>query len=231
MGPMLLFLSDTNDDAPTLHPRSPYLEIGQYVGKHRRHMETGGKSWSLSGTFNAEKPPTWCYLVLLFIGDKQGLSQKQTVHERSYVRDQMSALSINTAEAGAKLGAKDLGEMLPSSPSASDQVHFVLGTLVYLDTVVPRGPLEVRVRVMAGMLSQQLGGTDIAKGDPGYPPHVYAEEGKCERVETRSSLAFSEHDLSPDLLDSLGPKAAPLEEVYSESGFRFLKTAYFGELE
>uniref|UniRef100_A0A8C9C6A9 Uncharacterized protein n=1 Tax=Phocoena sinus TaxID=42100 RepID=A0A8C9C6A9_PHOSS len=118
--------------------------------------------------------------------------------ERSYVRDQMSALSINTAEAGAQLGAK-----------------------VYLDTVVPRGPLEVRVRVMAGMLSQQLGGADIPKGDPGYPPHVYAEQGKCERVETRSSLAFSERDLSSDLLDSLGPKAAPPEEIYSESGFRF----------
>ncbi|XP_007470228.1 PREDICTED: uncharacterized protein LOC103081748 [Lipotes vexillifer] len=108
--------------------------------------------------------------------------------------------------------------MLPTSPSASDQVRFVLGTLVYLDTVVPRGPLEVRVRVMAGMLSQQLGGADIPKGDPDYPPHVYAEEGKCERVETRSSLTFSEHDLSPDLLDSLGPKPAPLEEIYSESG-------------
>uniref|UniRef100_A0A8C0D6M3 Uncharacterized protein n=1 Tax=Balaenoptera musculus TaxID=9771 RepID=A0A8C0D6M3_BALMU len=118
--------------------------------------------------------------------------------ERSYVRDQMSALSINTAEAGTKLGAK-----------------------VYLDTVVPEGPMEVRVRVMAGMLSQQLGGADIPKGDPGYPPHVYAEEGKCERAETRSSLAFSERDLSPDLLDSLGPKAAPLEEIYSESGFHF----------
>uniref|UniRef100_A0A8C0D787 Uncharacterized protein n=1 Tax=Balaenoptera musculus TaxID=9771 RepID=A0A8C0D787_BALMU len=159
--------------------------------------------------------------------------------ERSYVRDQMSALSINTAEAGTKLGAKDLGETLPSLPSASDQVHFVLGTLgrgmffdprsvrnkypppVYLDTVVPEGPMEVRVRVMAGMLSQQLGGADIPKGDPGYPPHVYAEEGKCERAETRSSLAFSERDLSPDLLDSLGPKAAPLEEIYSESGFHF----------
>ncbi|KAB0404596.1 hypothetical protein E2I00_017043 [Balaenoptera physalus] len=213
--------------------------------------------------------PRGDYLVPLFIGDKQGLSQKQTVHvrvcscpggftcaepsvagagllqgvlaslcaafialaaalrfllrcyfvseargkdalshERSYVRDQMSALSINTAEVGAKLGAK-----------------------VYLDTVVPKGPMEVRVQVMAGMLSQQLGGADIPKGDPGYPPHVYAEEGKCERAETRSSLAFSEHDLSPDLLDSLGPKAAPLEEIYSESGFHFLKTAYFGELE
>ena len=76
---------------------------------------------------------------------------------------------------------------------------------------------------------QQLGGADVPKGDPGYPPHVYAEEGKCERAETRSSLAFSEHDLLPDLLDSLGPKAAPLEAIYSESGFQFLKTAYFGE--
>lgn len=78
---------------------------------------------------------------------------------------------------------------------------------------------------------QQLGGADIPKGDPGYPPHVYAEQGKCERVETRSSLAFSERDLSSDLLDSLGPKAAPPEEIYSESGFRFLKTAYYDELE
>ena len=67
---------------------------------------------------------------------------------------------------------------------------------------------------------QQLCGTRDPEGDPGYPPHVYAEEGEYEQADSLSSLTFSEHDLPPDVLDSLGPKAAPLEEIYSQSAFR-----------
>lgn len=93
-------------------------------------------------------------------------------------------------------------------------------TPVCLNTVVPRGPLEMRAGVMAKVLSQQLCGTRDPEGDPGYPPHVYAEEGECEQADSLSSLTFSEHDLPPDVLDSLGPKAAPLEEIYSQSAFR-----------
>ncbi|KAB0382262.1 hypothetical protein FD755_004179 [Muntiacus reevesi] len=72
-----------------------------------------------------------------------------------------------------------------------------------------------------------LCGTHDPEGNPGYPPHIYAEEGECEQADSLSSLTCSEHDLPPDLLDSLGPKAAPLEEIYSESAFRSPQNAYF----
>ena len=81
------------------------------------------------------------------------------------------------------------------------------------------------------VLLRQLCGTQDPKGNPGYPPHIYAEEGECEQADSLSSLTSSEHDLPPDLLDSLGPKAAPLEEIYSESAFHSPQNAYFGWLE
>lgn len=65
---------------------------------------------------------------------------------------------------------------------------------------------------------QKLCGVDVLDDDTGYLPKVYTEEGPCERAETLSSLAFSEQDLPSDLLDYLGSKAVPLEEIYSESG-------------
>lgn len=64
---------------------------------------------------------------------------------------------------------------------------------------------------------RQLCGADVWEDDPGCRPRVYTEEGECEPAESLSSLAFSEHNLLLDLLDSLGPKAAPLEEIYSET--------------
>lgn len=58
---------------------------------------------------------------------------------------------------------------------------------------------------------QKLCGMDVLAGDTGDPPHIYAEEGECERAESLSSLAFSEPD-------PWASKAAPLEEIYSKSG-------------
>ncbi|XFF83803.1 hypothetical protein AB1E18_010022 [Capra hircus] len=307
-GTMLLFLSDVNDNAPMLRPSSQHLEVCQSAGDKPLLIEAEDSDLEpYSNPFTFKLDSTWGdtedmwrlgenrgysvellmqrtlplgdYSVPLLIGDKQGLSQKQTVHVRvcscpdgftcaeplvgragvlpgalvplcvaflalaaalllllrchlvseakgqgrsvpqdegiqtliawneesradppqgrSYLRDHMPALSISPAEAGAKLGAK-----------------------VWLDTAVPRGPQEMRAGVMAEVLRQQLCGIHDPEGDLGYPPHVYAEEGECEQADSLSSLTFSEHDLPPDLLDSLGPKAAPLEEIYSQSAFR-----------
>lgn len=64
------------------------LARGRHLGNTRRAAEQMHESVqlrslslcrSLSGT-DAEKPPRGDYLVPLFIGDKQGLSRKQTVH-------------------------------------------------------------------------------------------------------------------------------------------------------
>lgn len=45
-GPMLLFLSDTNDDTPTLHPRSRYREVWslQEAGPAPSRRRTGPRS-------------------------------------------------------------------------------------------------------------------------------------------------------------------------------------------
>ncbi|XP_044783767.1 cadherin-like protein 26 isoform X4 [Bubalus bubalis] len=324
-GTMLLFLSDVNDNAPTLRLSSQHLEVCQSAGDKPLLIEAEDSDLEpYSDPFTFKLDSTWGdtedmwrlgenrgysvellmqrslplgdYSVPLVIGDKQGLSQKQTVHVRvcscpdgftcaeplvaragvlqgalaplcvafmalaaalllllrcrlvseanrqgpsvpqdegiqtliawneesradplqgrSYLRDHMPALSISTAEVGAKLGAKGHGVFFEPS------VRNKYSTPVCLDTVVPRGPLEMRAAVMAKVLSQQLCGTRDPEGDPGYPPHVYAEEGEYEQADSLSSLTFSEHDLPPDVLDSLGPKAAPLEEIYSQSAFR-----------
>lgn len=102
----------------------------------------------------------------------------------SEVRNQKPALPTHTAEEGAALGAK-----------------------VYLDTGVPRQPLEVRAGVMAEILHQKLSGLHALAADPGSLPHIYMEEGELEGAESLSSLAFSEHTPSlPSLLDWLGPR-------------------------
>ncbi|XP_070657447.1 cadherin-like protein 26 isoform X2 [Bos indicus] len=323
-GTMLLFLSDVNDNAPTLRLSSQHLEVCQSAGDKSLLIEAEDSDLEpYSDPFTFKLDSTWgdtedmwrlgenrgCsvellmqrslplgdYSVPLLIGDKQGLSQKQTVHVRvcscpdgftcaepliaragvmkgalaplcvafmalaaalllllrcrlvseanrqgpsvpqdegiqtllawneesradplqgrSYLGDHMPALSISAAQAGAKLGAKGHGVFFEPS------VRNKYSTPVCLNTVVPRGPLEMRAGVMAKVLSQ-LCGTRDPEGDPGYPPHVYAEEGECEQADSLSSLTFSEHDLPPDVLDSLGPKAAPLEEIYSQSAFR-----------
>ncbi|XP_034497465.1 cadherin-like protein 26 [Ailuropoda melanoleuca] len=105
---------------------------------------------------------------------------------------------------------------------ALDQEYFVSGTpghsrssvpvAVHQDTVVPRRCLDTRALMVAEALNQKLCGMDVLAGDTGDPPHIYAEEGECERAESLSSLAFSEPD-------PWASKAAPLEEeIYSKSG-------------
>uniref|UniRef100_A0A9W3HJF4 Cadherin-like protein 26 n=1 Tax=Camelus bactrianus TaxID=9837 RepID=A0A9W3HJF4_CAMBA len=350
-GTMLLFLSDTNDNAPTLHPGSRHLEVCESAGDEPLLIQAeDGDLEPFSDPFTFELDNTWGntedtwklgenrgrsvellmlrslprgdYSVPLFIGDKQGLSQKQTVHVRvcscpdgfvcaepsvagaelpwgalapvcaalvalavallfllrccsvskaqrptsipsrsadgkaeagpnyldsrtprrnprpqqgaerplsdffpcvpqgrSDVRDQMPSPSANTTEAHTKLGAKDVNETLLSPWSASDQVHFVPGTLGCGVLFEPRG--------VKNKYSTPLYGADVWEDDPGCRPRVYTEEGEGEPAESLSSLAFSEHNLLLDLLDSLGPKAAPLEEIYSETAILSLKKSIF----
>ncbi|XP_070237571.1 cadherin-like protein 26 isoform X5 [Bos mutus] len=250
-GTMLLFLSDVNDNAPTLRLSSQHLEVCQSAGDKSLLIEAEDSDLEpYSDPFTFKLDSTWgdtedmwrlgenraALLLLLRCrlvskANRQGPSVPQDegiqtllawneesradpLQGRSYLGDHMPALSISAAQAGTKLGAKGHGVFFEPS------VRNKYSTPVCLNTVVPRGPLEMRAGVMAKVLSQQLCGTRDPEGDPGYPPHVYAEEGECEQADSLSSLTFSEHDLPPDVLDSLGPKAAPLEEIYSQSAFR-----------
>ncbi|XP_014704681.1 cadherin-like protein 26 isoform X2 [Equus asinus] len=276
-GSLMLFLSDINDNAPTLHPRSQYVEVCESAVSKPLIIEAeDGDLQPYSDPFTFELDDTegnardtWklgeqqvallfllrCYFVseakrhrcsippedgqqtLITYNDESKVISTQVPQERSDVKDQLKALLINTAEVGAKPGAKDVNDMLLSPESASDQACFVLGTpgygvlfeprgvrnkyptsAVYPDPEVPRRTLEVRAGTTVAMLSQKLCGVDVLDDDTGYLPKLYTEEGPCERAETLSSLTFSEQDLPPDLLDCLGSKAAPLEEIYSESG-------------
>ncbi|XP_023482619.2 cadherin-like protein 26 isoform X3 [Equus caballus] len=276
-GTLMLFLSDINDNAPTLHPRSQYVEVCESAVSKPLIIEAeDGDLQPYSDPFTFELDDTegnardtWklgeqqvallfllrCYFVseakghrcsippedgqqtLITYNDESKVISTQVPQERSDVKDQLKALLINTAEVGAKPGAKEVNDMLLSPESASEQARFVLGTpgygvlfeprgvrnkyptsAVYPDPEVPRRTLEVRAGTTVAMLSQKLCGVDVLDDDTGYLPKVYTEEGPCERAETLSSLAFSEQDLPPDLLDCLGSKAVPLEEIYSESG-------------
>ncbi|KAB0351763.1 hypothetical protein FD754_016620 [Muntiacus muntjak] len=110
-GTMLLFLSDVNDNAPMLRPSSQHLEICQSAGDKALLIEAEdsdlepysdpftfrldstrgdtGDMWRLGENrgYSVEllmqrSLPLGDYSVPLLIGDKQGLSQKQTVHVR-----------------------------------------------------------------------------------------------------------------------------------------------------
>uniref|UniRef100_A0A8C8XG20 Cadherin-like protein 26 n=1 Tax=Panthera leo TaxID=9689 RepID=A0A8C8XG20_PANLE len=154
-------------------------------------------------------------------------SQAISTQGRPDVRDQMSVRLLNTAGAEAELGAQDAHDVLAPASRTAEQEYFVLGTSgcdmpfeprgarnkystpVYRDAVVPRRCPEASVGTMAETLSQKLCGVDALAGDTGHRPHIYAEEGECEGAESLSSLACSEPRAS---------KAAPLEEMYAESG-------------
>ncbi|XP_021776545.1 cadherin-like protein 26 isoform X2 [Papio anubis] len=110
-GTLMLFLSDINDNAPTLRPHSRYVEVCESAVHQPLHIEAEdpdlepfsdpftfeldntlgnaedtwklGKNWGQSvELLTLRSLPRGNYLVPLFIGDKQGLSQKQTVRVR-----------------------------------------------------------------------------------------------------------------------------------------------------
>uniref|UniRef100_A0A2I2ZF55 Cadherin-like protein 26 n=1 Tax=Gorilla gorilla gorilla TaxID=9595 RepID=A0A2I2ZF55_GORGO len=110
-GTLMLFLSDINDNVPTLRPRSRYMEVCESAVHEPLHIEAEdpdlepfsdpfafeldntwgnaedtwklGRNWGQSvELLTLRSLPRGNYLVPLFIGDKQGLSQKQTVRVR-----------------------------------------------------------------------------------------------------------------------------------------------------
>ncbi|XP_058290527.1 cadherin-like protein 26 isoform X6 [Hylobates moloch] len=105
----MLFLSDINDNVLALRPRSRYMEVCESAVHEPLHIEAEDPDLEpFSDPFTFELDSTWGnaedtwklgrnsgqsvelltlsslprgnYLVPLFTGDKQGLSQKQTVH-------------------------------------------------------------------------------------------------------------------------------------------------------
>ncbi|XP_047601664.1 cadherin-like protein 26 isoform X3 [Lutra lutra] len=110
-GTLMLFLSDVNDNAPALHPRSQYMEVCEsalsetlllqaedadlepyadpFTFELDNSWESAGDTWKLGESRGRSVEllmltslPPGNYSVPLFIRDKQGLSQKQTVHVR-----------------------------------------------------------------------------------------------------------------------------------------------------
>ncbi|XP_045384836.1 cadherin-like protein 26 [Lemur catta] len=358
-GTLMLFLSDVNDNAPTLQPGSRDVEVCESAGNEpllikaddpdlepysdpftfelddtRGNAEDTwrlGKNWGRSvELFMLRSLPVGNYSVPLVIGDRQGVSQKQTVHVRVCscssgfmcvehyhtgaelvgalssvcvvfaalavalvlllrcyfafppkrrrcsldsdkghqtlivyndeskatsaqtqpdVKGHMPALLTHTAVAGAKLGAKGLRDLPPSTAASSDQARSALGTPgcgvlfeprgvkikystpVYPGGAVPRRPLTSVEGWIAETLHQKLRGVDLQEDDSGCQPRVYLEEGMSTGAPSLSSLAVSEQELPPDVLDGWGSKAAALLEFYSERGVSSSNNDYFGELE
>ncbi|KAM5245925.1 cadherin-like protein 26 [Ctenodactylus gundi] len=80
-------------------------------------------------------------------------------------------------------------------PAADDQVP-----ALSFDKAMAKAKLDVK----------RLCGVDVLEDDTGHLPHNYSEEGECEGAKTS---ALSPFQLPPDLLDSLGSRAAPLEDI------------------
>uniref|UniRef100_A0A8C9LJ27 Cadherin-like protein 26 n=1 Tax=Piliocolobus tephrosceles TaxID=591936 RepID=A0A8C9LJ27_9PRIM len=297
-GTLMLFLSDINDNAPTLRPHSCYVEVCESAVHQPLHIEAEdpdlepfsdpftfeldntqgnaedtwklGKNWGQSvELLTLRSLPRGNYLVPLFIGDKQGLSQKQTVriricpctsgftcvehadagvgllvgalspvcaafvalavallfllrryfvlepkrHGCSISNDEGHQTLVMYNEESKATSAQGYGELFESRG-----VKNIYSTPAYPDATVHRqllAPVEGR---MAETLNQKLHVADVLEDDPGYLPHVYSQEGECGGASSLSSLASLEHELPPDLLDSLDSKATLFEEIYSESG-------------
>ncbi|XP_054530843.1 cadherin-like protein 26 isoform X4 [Pan troglodytes] len=305
-GTLMLFLSDINDNVPTLRPRSRYMEVCESAVHEPLHIEAEdpdlepfsdpftfeldntwgnaedtwklGRNWGQSvELLTLRSLPRGNYLVPLFIGDKQGLSQKQTVHVRICpCASGLTCVEHADAEVGLLVGAlfpvcaafvalavallfllRCYFVLEPKRHGCSvsnDEGHQTLvmynaeskatsaqtwsdvegqrpallictaaagptqGVKAYPDATMHRqllAPVEGR---MAETLNQKLHVANVLEDDPAYLPHVYSEEGECGGAPSLSSLASLEQELQPDLLDSLGSKATPFEEIYSESG-------------
>ncbi|KAM7125991.1 cadherin-like protein 26 isoform 1-T1 [Molossus nigricans] len=133
-GTLMLFLSDVNDNAPTLHPRSQYLEVCESSGPEPLLVEAedrdlepysdpftfeldttqgnAGDTWKLgeSRGWSVEllmlrSLPPGDYSVPLVIGDRQGLSQKQSVHVRVCSCPGGSTCAAEQSAAGLELPA------------------------------------------------------------------------------------------------------------------------------
>ncbi|XP_029773845.1 cadherin-like protein 26 [Suricata suricatta] len=110
-GTLMLFLADVNDNAPTLHPHSRSVEVCESAANKALLLEADdgdlepfadpftfeldssgrnvddtwklGENWGRSVELRMlRRLPPGNYLVPLLIRDKQGLSQKQTIHVR-----------------------------------------------------------------------------------------------------------------------------------------------------
>eukprot|EP00074_Homo_sapiens_P103298 XP_016883483.1 cadherin-like protein 26 isoform X2 [Homo sapiens] len=134
-GTLMLFLSDINDNVPTLRPRSRYMEVCESAVHEPLHIEAEdpdlepfsdpftfeldntwgnaedtwklGRNWGQSvELLTLRSLPRGNYLVPLFIGDKQGLSQKQTVHVRICpCASGLTCVELADAEVGLHVGA------------------------------------------------------------------------------------------------------------------------------
>uniref|UniRef100_A0A2I3FZF0 Cadherin Y-type LIR-motif domain-containing protein n=1 Tax=Nomascus leucogenys TaxID=61853 RepID=A0A2I3FZF0_NOMLE len=131
----------------------------------------------------------------------------------------------------------DLEEVPPSAASRSAQACCALGSWGYGELFEPRGVKNIYstpaypdatmhrqlLAPVEGSMAETLNQVGraplvLCTDDPGYLPHLYSEEGECGGAPSLSSLASLEQELLPDLLDSLGSKVTPFEEIYSESG-------------
>ncbi|XP_053527239.1 cadherin-like protein 26 [Artibeus jamaicensis] len=253
-GTLLLFLSDINDNAPTLRPSSQYLEVctssrtapllieaedgdlEPYADPFTFELDAtsgnAGGAWKLGESqgrsaelLMLESLPPGDYLVPLFIGDRQGLSQKQTVHVRVCPCPGGSTCVAEASHAGPGLllgvltplcvvllalavalffllrrgfgaGAKRHGYSVPYGEGQQTLIRYNEESRALAAPAAGHSAPPSTV-------TQRLLGLGVLAEGSGSVPHIYAEEGECERAETLSSLAVSEQTLPPGPLDWL----------------------------
>ncbi|EGV93216.1 Cadherin-like protein 26 [Cricetulus griseus] len=205
--PLLLEAEDSD-----LHPYSdPFtfdLDSAQRDVEDTWMLRTkqGGRSAEL---LMLRSLPPGDYLVPLFIADRQGLTQKQTVHVR-----------VCSCPSGSECENRSDVRLLwwALSPVCAALAVLAAALLCLLRCHFAFGPKRLRGSIPSenghqtlivyneeskALSAQKLHAVDVLDSDTGYQPHVYREEGEYEGAETLSSLTVLEQDLSPELPDCL----------------------------
>ncbi|EPQ19832.1 Cadherin-like protein 26 [Myotis brandtii] len=195
-GTLTLLLSDINDNAPSLHPRSRYLEVCESSEPEPLLIEAeDGDLEPSSDPFTFELDTTQGHA-----GDTWKLGENRVALLLLLRCDCVSGAKRHRCPALHQEGQQTLITYNDESRAIAGQIGSEVRNQ---KPALPTHTAEEG----AALGAKKLCGLHALAADPGSLPHIYMEEGELEGAESLSSLAFSEHTLSlPNLLDWLGPR-------------------------
>ncbi|XP_027707013.1 cadherin-like protein 26 isoform X3 [Vombatus ursinus] len=241
-GTMMLFLSDENDNTPTLV--KPSMEVCKTEQKAPILVEAEDKDLDpFSGPFTFELDDTsgnikdtwklgknFGYSVeLLMLRSLQNVALLFLLWFSFGSANKRQPMSISHEQGNQtliKYNEESENTLMLVKSNAMGQISQLLvnkGKEMYypndVSSLYTKNQLERMEEKVAEILTQKLYDVNTLEGNITYQPHVSMDEGECEAAESLSSLTLTESDLPEDFLDDLGSKAIALEEIYSKSVF------------
>ncbi|XP_027707023.1 cadherin-like protein 26 isoform X4 [Vombatus ursinus] len=240
-GTMMLFLSDENDNTPTLV--KPSMEVCKTEQKAPILVEAEDKDLDpFSGPFTFELDDTsgnikdtwklgknFGYSVeLLMLRSLQnallfllwfsfGSANKRQPMSISHEQGNQTLIKYNEESENTLMLVKSnaMGQISQLLVNKGKEMYYPND----VSSLYTKNQLERMEEKVAEILTQKLYDVNTLEGNITYQPHVSMDEGECEAAESLSSLTLTESDLPEDFLDDLGSKAIALEEIYSKSVF------------